>query len=108
MTRISFAVALLLLAACAGPYHGPRTVRVVNYSDKDGIVVGNAYTVLPDDTLLCTEETPTGTHVSRRVCRFEQESLMLREQTHEVLRRAMTGGSTRSALAAESGASAGR
>ena len=51
MTRISFAMALLLLAACAGPYHGPRTVRVVNYSDKDGIVVGNAYTVLPDDIL---------------------------------------------------------
>jgi len=48
----------------------------LNYSEKDGIVVGNAYTVLPDDILLCTEETPTGSHVSRRVCRFEQESLI--------------------------------
>lgn len=100
-------LALLLLAACAAPYHGARMVKIVNYQRGDGMLVGNAGAIVADDKLLCAEETPTGSHITKRLCRFEQESAALREETHELLRRAMSSGSTRSAEAAEGG-SAGR
>lgn len=103
MSKHLAGVAVLLLAACAAPYHGARMVRVVNYQPNDGMLVGNAGAIDPDDKLLCGEETPTGSHITKRLCRFEQESASLREETHEMLRRAMSGGSTRSAAAAEGG-----
>ena len=103
MSKNLAAVALLLLAACAAPYHGVRMVKAANYQPGDGMLVGNAGAIDPDDMLVCTEETPTGTHITKRLCRFEQESEFLRQETRELLRRAMSGGSIRAATAAEHG-----
>jgi len=103
MSKNLAGVALLLLAACAAPYHGTRMIKIVDYQPGDGMLVGNAGAIDPDDKLLCAEETPTGSHITKRLCRFEQESASLREETHEMLRRAMSSGSTRSAQAAEGG-----
>jgi hypothetical protein len=101
MSKNLAAIALLLLAACAAPYHGTKMVKVVNYQRGDGMLVGNAGAIDPDDRLLCAEETPTGSHITKRLCRFEQESAALREESHEMLRRAMSSNSTRSATAAD-------
>jgi len=101
MSKRLAAMALLLLASCAAPYHGVRTVKVVDYRPGDGMLVGNAGAIDPDDRLLCAEETPTGSHITKRLCRSEQESSTLREESHEMLRRAMSSNSTRSATAAD-------
>jgi len=79
--------ALLALAACAGPNtHMEHTIRIVDYTDKDGQVVGSAETVNLDDSLVCGVETPTGTHISKRVCRFANETAFLRQRTQDMLR----------------------
>lgn len=87
MTRAIAAGLLLLAAACAGPAtHQTHVVRVVDYTDKEGIVVGTVESVGIDDTLLCGIETPTGTHIARRICRFALESSFLQQRTQDMLR----------------------
>jgi hypothetical protein len=86
MSRAFATGALLAAAACAGPnLHMDHMVRVVDYTDKEGVLVGTVATVNPDDTLNCGVETPTGTHISRRTCRFDLESSFLRQRTHDML-----------------------
>lgn len=82
----AFAGMLLIASACAGPNrHMERTVRVVDYTEKEGVLVGTVQTVYPDDTLSCGREMQTGTHISKRVCRFVVESSFLRQRTQDML-----------------------
>ncbi|HEY6909647.1 MAG TPA: hypothetical protein VI356_09775 [Myxococcales bacterium] len=77
---------LLLALGCAGPNkHMERTIRVVDYTEKEGVLVGTVQTVYPDDTLSCGREMQTGTHISRRICRFQVESNFLRQRTQDML-----------------------
>ena len=84
----SIAAGLLLsLAACAGPNSQlPHMVRVVDYTDKEGTVVGRVEMVRADDTLLCGMETPTGTHIARRICRFQLETALMQQRTQDMIR----------------------
>jgi hypothetical protein len=85
---------LLLVFACAGPNtHMERRVRVVDYTEKEGLLVGTVQTVFPDDTLSCGREMQTGTHISRRICRFEVESNFLRQRTQDMLHALSLGAS---------------
>ncbi|MGE5048309.1 MAG: hypothetical protein ACM3PC_07085 [Deltaproteobacteria bacterium] len=85
---------LLLAFACAGPNtHMERTVRVVDYTEKEGVLVGTVQTVYPDDTLSCGREMQTGTHISRRICRFQVESNFLRQRTQDMLHALSLGAS---------------
>lgn len=92
--RRAFAGTLLLAFACAGPNrHMERTVRVVDYTEKEGVLVGTVETVFPDDTLSCGREMQTGTHISRRICRFTEESSFLRQRTQDMLHALSLGAS---------------
>lgn len=86
MSKASAAGALLALAACAGPNrHMDRTVRVVDYTEREGTVVGTVETVYPEDSLNCGMEMQTGTHISKRLCRFNVENAFLRQRTQDML-----------------------
>ncbi|HET9752283.1 MAG TPA: hypothetical protein VFP52_04960 [Myxococcales bacterium] len=92
----AFAATLLLAIACTGPNtHMERTVRVVDYTEKEGLLVGTVRTILPDDTLSCGREVPTGTHIAQRICRFQAESAFLRQRTQDMLHSSMGGGPAR-------------
>lgn len=86
MSRAIAATVVVLAAACAGPNsHVARLVRVVDHTDRDGLVVGTVETVYAEDSLNCAVETPTGTHIAKRICRFEVESAFLRQRTQDMM-----------------------
>jgi hypothetical protein len=63
-----------------------RIVPASQYLAEDGTVLGG---VGPQGKFICDMETPLGTHVSRRVCRYvddDEESMSHRSQTQEALR----------------------
>jgi len=86
MSRVVVAAALLLSAACATSRPHSSAVRLKDYTDKDGIVAGVVDLNDPDAVLLCGVETPTGTHIGRKICRSEAQLALIHHHTQDWLR----------------------
>jgi len=88
MSRL--AVLWLLLAACAAPQEtrGTTTAQPTTTSPA---------AASDEDEQVCHDETPTGSHVSRTVCRSKSQIDREREQGQEMQRKASfaPGGTTR-------------
>src|SRR4051794_21608848 len=86
MSRIVVAATLLLSAACATSNPPYNTVRLKDYTDKDGIVASVVDLNDPDALLLCGVETPTGTHIAFKICRSEGQAALIHQHTQDWLR----------------------
>jgi hypothetical protein len=86
MTRIVAAMALLLATACASSNPHVSAVRLKDHTEKHGFVAGVVDTMNPDDLLLCGLETPTGTHIAKKICRSEAQLALVHQHTQDWLR----------------------
>ncbi|MCB1694062.1 MAG: hypothetical protein KDI19_14930 [Pseudomonadales bacterium] len=71
--RYTIAIALALLAGCAGT--GPAAESSAPRLAADG------------SPLVCTREADVGSHMSRRVCRSEREIQMQQEEARRMIER---------------------
>jgi hypothetical protein len=79
----------LLLAAlcgCAGARAKPTTVAAADYKAKDGTPAAAAGQPAPQGKMVCEEEMPLGSHIPRRVCRYQEDIDANRQETQEKLR----------------------
>ena len=83
--RVSIFAGLFLLSACAVEPGG-----YVRKLPSDAEVAQYNASVEPDERIVCRRETPVGTNVPRRLCRYirdmEDTSRFHREQLKRVLR----------------------
>jgi hypothetical protein len=99
MSRTIALAALLLAAACAStstPHYA--TVLLKDYTEKDGYVAGVLDLNDPNVVLLCGMETPTGTHVAKRICRSEAQLALIHQHTQDWLREVRSGVNTGNAV----------
>jgi len=99
MSRILAVAALLVAAACASttnPHYS--VVRLKDYSEKDGLVSGVLDLTDPNVVLLCGMETPTGTHVAKRICRSEAQLALIHQHTQDWLHQVRSGVNTGNAV----------
>jgi hypothetical protein len=79
--RRTLLAAVLVFAACGcGSTQGPKPNHAASGSG-------------PDSNLICTEETPTGSHLSHEVCRTPEQIEDERKAAEELMR--TPGGRTR-------------
>jgi hypothetical protein len=98
MSRVVVAALLLLSAACATSNSHYNAVRLKDYTDKDGMVAGVVDLNDPDLLLLCGVETPTGTHIGRKICRSEGQLALIHQHTQDWLREVHGGVNTGNAV----------
>ena len=83
--RVAIFAGLFLLSACAVEPGG-----YVRKLPSDAEVAQYNASVEPDERIVCRRETPVGTNVPRRLCRYirdiEDTSRLHREQLRRVLR----------------------
>src|SRR5437764_6095677 len=99
------AAALLISAACATSQPHSNAVRLKDYTDKDGMVAGVVDLNDPDLLLLCGVETPTGTHIGRKICRSEGQLVLIHQHTQDWLRQVHASVNTGNALSSNGRAS---
>jgi len=95
MSKGMIAAPLLLLAVACASTSTAYTVRVKDYSGRDGALAEEVDTTNPEELLVCRMEAPTGTRVARRICRQDDELAVSRKASQEwlsSLRRGNTGG----------------
>lgn len=87
---IFFAAALVLLFGCASRDTDTRLAAGDSRLPTDAEVEQYNALVPPAERIICREETPIGTNIPRRVCRYirdiEDTSTFHREQLRRVLR----------------------
>ncbi len=86
ITRLAIVTFFVILGACAVDPEANRVGQVPTDAEVDQY---NA-SVEPEDRIVCRQETPVGTNIPKRVCRYvrdvEETSAFHREQLRRVLR----------------------
>jgi hypothetical protein len=88
-TQALWAVVVGISACAAHDKPAQRSRRIIpasQYLAEDGTVMGG---VGPQGNFVCDMETPLGTHLAKRVCRYvddDEESMNHRLQTQDALR----------------------
>jgi hypothetical protein len=107
------ALFVLIVAGCAGPQRRPQVngmtrldtglymghstngevvLAATHYDAMVGLATTDREIGLPerqgsDGQMLCSQETPTGTHVPRWICRYEEDARYARQQARDWLDR---------------------
>jgi hypothetical protein len=81
-----------LAASCASTQPGTRTagtVAAAGYKSREGTPVTTSGPA-PQGKIICAMETPVGSHIPERVCRYEDDADLIRAETQQVLRNAQS------------------
>jgi hypothetical protein len=78
-------IAMVAVCACAGVNRTQQTTKAANYKAKDGTPVASNGQPAPGGTIVCDEEMPVGSHIPKKVCRYQEDVDQARYDTQDFL-----------------------